>query len=652
MKTSKLAYRNFKGNFYRYAMYALSNAFAVTAFFIFANFVFHPEFDPKNLGGHEIAAMGAISGMIASQIIIVMFSILFVGYSTSIFLKSRGKEFGLLSLYGMTKKQIRSYVAKENTLLSLFSVVVGIVVGGIFSKLFLLIMENLLELDLAFNIAAKAVGLTFVVFFLLFQLTSYIMLFRIRDKEIVEEIKTSKIPKVLPKFSRVKALIGLVILILAYGVAWFVDGVLVPLAMVPVTILTIIGSYFLFTQFSIYLAARLKESSKVKYNRIRLISSSQIIFKLKDTAKVMFLASILIAVSLTATETIVSFYTEIGRMNNLDTYEDLGIVRTGDYLDDEETILNVEDILKKHRLAIEDDFLVKLIRTDNLDYEEGNGAFQNPLAISLKDYNDILLKSGKEPLELGQGQGIYVHRNEQHNPHVLIGDYQPKFFKDHISLGAQDRTLDLKVEEEIFGAEINFFMLGGGDMFIVNDEDFLSLYDEDYKENQIKYNVYKFKDAREALAIKDDIMEENQHKDGITTHLRLNQLREVERQFATILFIAFFIAFLFFIASGSIIYFKLFNEIRQDKLEYDILAKIGMKEGDLKRVISRQLAILLFIPFLVGMVHSLFALKSLSNLLRMNLIKNGILVGLGFLVFQLVYFLIIKNIYMKKLKEY
>ena len=84
MKVSKLAYKNFKGNFYRYLMFALSNSFAVTAFFIFANFIFHPSLDFNDLGGHYVAAMGAKSGMLMSQIIIVMFSFLFVGYSTSV----------------------------------------------------------------------------------------------------------------------------------------------------------------------------------------------------------------------------------------------------------------------------------------------------------------------------------------------------------------------------------------------------------------------------------------------------------------------------------------------------------------------------------------------------------------------------------------
>lgn len=111
MKISDMAINNIKGNLHRYIMYYLSNSFAVTVFFIFANFVFHPSLDTNNISPSATAAKGATSGLVASQVIIVIFSILFVGYSTSIFLKSRGKEFGLLSLYGMTRRQIKKICA-------------------------------------------------------------------------------------------------------------------------------------------------------------------------------------------------------------------------------------------------------------------------------------------------------------------------------------------------------------------------------------------------------------------------------------------------------------------------------------------------------------------------------------------------------------
>ncbi len=654
MKVSKLAYKNFKGNFYRYAMFALSNSFAVTAFFIFANFIFHPSLDFNDLGGHYVAAMGAKSGMVMSQIIIVMFSFLFVGYSTSVFLKSRGKEFGLLSLYGMTMKQIRRYIAKENTMLSLFSIVTGSLVGIVFSKLFLMIMENLLAIDLAFNISLKALGLTFVVFFILFEVSSYIMLFSLRGKEIAEQMKSSRIPKELPKFSKSKAILGLVLLLLAYGVAWIVDGVMVPLAMIPVTTVTIVASYFLFTQFSIYMADKLKRSKKVIYNKINLISYSQIIFKLKDTAKVMFLAAIFSAVAFTATETIVSFYTEIGRVTGFDSYEDLGVSRRDAHLEDEKLLKEIEAKLKDEDIDIVLKENIRIGMVENLNPDENNRVGKNPGIIAQSEYNKAKIGKGQEAFNLKEGQAQYIHIDAMYDPNKLVGDIEYKYPVDSTSLKSANEKIDLSLEREIYNGEISIGRAGYAEVFVLNDKDFERLYKDIKDENKSNYTIYKFTLYKRSDRVGKDIYEDFLEKglDDVYIYPKESLLKETKNQFATILFIAFFIAFLFFISSGSMIYFKLFNEIEQDKLEYSILEKIGMDPRDIKKIITKQIGILFFLPFLVGVLHSLFALKSLSNLLRMNLIRNGLLVSFAFLIFQIIYFFIIRNIYMKKLENY
>ena len=94
MKISNMAAKNIKGNLYRYIMYYLSNVFAVAVFFIFANFIFHPTLQSAPISPSGTATVAVKNGIVACQVIIVIFSVLFVGYSTSMFLKSRGKEFG------------------------------------------------------------------------------------------------------------------------------------------------------------------------------------------------------------------------------------------------------------------------------------------------------------------------------------------------------------------------------------------------------------------------------------------------------------------------------------------------------------------------------------------------------------------------------
>lgn len=75
--------------------------------------------------------------MYLCEFVIIIFTFIFSNYSITTFLKSREKEFGLLSMFGLTKTQIRRYVMFENITISIVSIITGLFFGTLFSKLFL-----------------------------------------------------------------------------------------------------------------------------------------------------------------------------------------------------------------------------------------------------------------------------------------------------------------------------------------------------------------------------------------------------------------------------------------------------------------------------------------------------------------------------------
>lgn len=647
MKISSLAYKNLRGNFYKYMMYTLSNSLIVGTFFIFANFIFNPSIDFRNLGGHAIAAMGAVFAVVISEIIILIFAVLFIGYSTAIFLKSRGKEFGILSLYGMTKKDIRKYVARENILLSLISIFIGIFFASILSGIFLIIMGKLIDEKLAIYISFQAIGLTSLVFFILFQASSYIMLFRIKDREIVDEIKSSSRPREMPNFSKKKAITGIILLFIAYIVAWFIDGILVPLAMIPVTIITIVGTYFFFTQASIYLTRKLKEVEGIKYNKISLITSSQLIFKLKDTARLMFLASILLAISLTATESILSFYTELDRLMDIDTYEDFSFSLEAGRKNKDEILSYVRGEIGDKNLRLADENIFKLLKLENLKYKKVNSLHENILVISQDDYKKTL--GDKEELSLEPGQAKYFHEDSRYNPDMSKDNSWKKYSEESIVFLTDKKELSLELLPETFGINLSTRGMAYEDLLVLNELDFKELYRSSPAEGKIQYINYSFKKSKNLH--KDlGVLEKNlldAYNLNIYNKIKLSHNSKVN--FKTILFIGFFISFIFIVASGSMIYFKLFNEIKEDEVEYKILYQIGMCRKDIYKIIARQIDLVFLLPYLVGVIHSIFAFKSLSNLLGMKSIKNALTVYLFFLLIEIMYLGLIKRLYIKKL---
>ncbi|MEW8972706.1 MAG: ABC transporter permease [Tissierellaceae bacterium] len=648
MKISNMAINNVKGNLYKYVMYYLSNSFAVMAFFIFSNFVFHPAFDYKNLGGHVVAQAGAINGMIICQVIIVVFSILFVGYSTSIFLRSRGKEFGLLSLYGMTRGQIKKYVMIESTIISFLSTITGILCGVVFSKLFLMAMEAFMNISLPFNISIKALILTAAVFFFLFEVVSILMLFNIKNKEIVQQLKSAKIPKEVPKFSKKKSILGISLLIIGYIVAWLVEGALVVLAMIPVTVIVIIGTYFLFTQFSIFIVNKLNKNKKFIYNKTNLVAFSQMIFKLQDTANVLFLAAILGAITFTATETVYSFFTEVPKISGFNTPENMIIVQKGETLQDTESIDRAEEIFKKHNIKVDEHHVVKSIEVINNSNEESSDTVDKILVISNSDYNKLAVSQDREAISVREGEAVYNFPYAVYDFNGKQEDIKRFPFKvTKLSLNGENK--EYRVSKEIHGGVMSLNKVGYFDVFVLNDNDYNQILDIAKEDDIVIYNGFNLDKWKKSYNASMEIKESLGDRYQLSFYSQVLPFKETRKSFGMILFIGFFISFLFFIAAGSIIYFKLFNEIKQDKVEYSILRKIGTTEREINKIITKQIGIIFFLPFIVSTTHSLFALKSLSNLMETNLLANGIVVMLGYMVFQVIYFMIIRSVYIRKI---
>lgn len=638
MKISNLAISNVKGNLYRYIMYLLSNAFSVTVFFIFANFVLHPNIHAADLNSESLK-QGATLGMIACQVIIVVFTILFAGYSTSIFLKSRGKEFGLLSLYGMTRKQIRKYVLIESTFISVLSIGVGIATGIIFSKLFFMIMEVFLNISIPFHISFLALGLTGVLFFILFEIISLFNILLIRNKEIIEQIKTSKIPKIIPNFSKGKSILGILLILIGYAVAWFVPPMLVQIAMLPVIFIVVIGTYFIFTQFSIAVANRILKNEKFLYGKTNLVAYSQMIFKLQDTAKVLFLAAVLGAFAFTATETMYSFFEEIPNLIGIaDIPQDMVILQRGDHLEDDiESILENKDLDIKEKIKF-DAFVVKRPTEQDRVIEL--------FTLSNTDYNKFLSSKDRDRIDVKEGEVIYLQPygiSSDGDREEESGDF------GSIYMGVEGESKAFNITKEMRESVITLWNVGYYEVLILNDQDFDEILEDVNKDDKIIYTgieLNKFeKTYKAAMAIKDEIGDDY----GRAYYSKSIDYRDGRNMFGLTLFIGLFISVLFLIASGSIIYFKLFNEIKQDGIEYGILRKIGTTQKEINKMATKQIGIIFFLPFVVSTLHSFFALKALSNLFMTNLFINGVVVMLVYLVFQTIYFIIIRSIYLKRI---
>ena len=96
------------------------------------------------------------------------------------------------------------------------------------------------------------------------------------------------------------------------------------------------------------------------------------------------------------------------------------------------------------------------------------------------------------------------------------------------------------------------------------------------------------------------------------------------------MFIGMFLGLVFLLATGSIIYFKQLTEANADRERYVVLHKIGHKTRN-EKAIAKQVSFIFAIPLVIGILHSLFALKGLATLIQFE-IMIPLLISIGYTV--------------------
>ncbi|WP_019375588.1 ABC transporter permease [Virgibacillus halodenitrificans] len=610
-----------------YAAYFLSSMFTVMIFFTFAVFAFHPALNGEGINPKAIYGMGVAGG------IIYLFSLFFVLYSMSSFLQSRKKEFGLLMLQGMSMRQIRMMVFLENMLIGVLATVIGILIGLLFAKAILLIAENVLIIEQAlhFYFPILAILITLGSFFLLFLFISFFVTFFLRSKKLTELIKGSTKPKTEPKASLLLTVIAAILLIAGYVTALYVKGVFVIYVMLPVIVVVTIGTYLFFTQLSVFIIGRLKRRKRIFWSKTNMLLLSDLSFRMKDNARTFFMVAIISTVAFSA----------IGTLFGFQTYLTGGVKEANPYTfsytpnDDDGKSKKPEDVKTIERVLEENKIDASRATTDMKYYDIGRD--REVLIASESIYNTFADLLDKKQVQIEEGKAMVVKEN-----FAMISD--PSMQVDLI-----DKPLKLKNGEEIQPTrEMNSIVLPEMQAYyVVSNEDYKQLPKPVYEMEQI---FWKAADGQEdaviqaGLALSDQIPPYKfQAIDAM--------IYTINKSYGPILFIGLFIGIVFFVSAGSFLYFRLYSDLDEDKAKFKSIAKLGLTDRELGKVINRQTGLLFFAPIIVALLHGAVALTALSHLFDYNLVKESSMVLGGFLLIQIVYFILVRFLYIKQIKS-
>lgn len=629
MTFRQFAFNNVMRNKRLYAAYFLTSLFTVMVFFTFTIFASHPELTGDNLDSNVGMGMNVAAG------IIYVFSFFFVLYSMSSFLQSRKKEFGLLMIQGMSMKQIRSMVFLENMFIGFLATIGGIGLGIVFAKGILLAAENVLIVDvsLPFYIPTIPIIITLICFILLFFLISLFVSYILRSKKLIDLIKSDKQSKGEPKASILLTLFAVALLGAGYFTALKVEGVQVVVALLPVVIVVVIGTYFLFTQVSVFMIRRLKKRENFFWRKTNMLLLSDLSFRMKDNARTFFLVAIISTVAFSAIGTLYGFQSFLSagveQVNpNTLSYQDY---ETGK---EEENIALIDKILQEENIEVTKE------QTTLHYYEKDNDS--RVMIVKASDYNRFANLINKESIHVEDGAPFVIDTQLD----MMLAGNQGKSEKELLS----DATVELGGETTIEPVQIiesnalPSFML----YYVVSDNDFNKLPAPISEENYYAWQEANDKDIPLEIAKK---LSEDLELSRQGLSIGSYEKYIMNKAYSSILFVGLFIGIVFFVSAGSFLYFRLYSDLDDDKKKFQAITKIGLTEKELKKVLNRQTFLLFFAPIAVALVHGAVALTALSHMFFHSLVKESAIVLGLFLAIQIVYFFIVRFYYTRQIKQ-
>ncbi|GAA0704967.1 ABC transporter permease [Paraclostridium ghonii] len=612
MNLFKLSLKNIKQSIKNYGVYIFSMVFSISVFYNFTTLIFSKQFNEIK----DINAVSMAAGMCA--LVLIFFFIFFISYSSKFFIEQRKKEFGIYTFMGVENKQIARMFSLEALIIGLMSMLIGMGVGILLNKLFLMALVKLTHANKAINFEVNFISIiqTLIIFLIILIsvfIKEYICLIKTDISKLINAKKIYQAEN--SKLNNIKGIIGFLIIMLGYVlILKYKDASIpFPIAIMATVIMTIIGTIFLFKGFFTIFIKNIIKNKKRLYLKTNVVSYNNIIFRIKDNNKTLAQVAILIACSLTCI--MVAFC-----MNALFSQ---GLY--GDYPYSISYISQNKDDNKALDMAINlsNEDIKSETTVDLIPYKSDLSMYISD--IYLTKYSDVenLLKHKK----VKQEEDIEKNKPQKGESILFIPKNMMNAFKIDDNLEINDKSI--KINETI-----PFSMMGKS-----TDNGILVLNDEDYE-------ILKSKLNKGELYFKGVTLENFENTKSIAQHMRESSKTEIYSadQFDKsiyysingVYFVGCFLALVFTVSLGSIMYFKCIQDASVDKERFNTLRKIGVSQDYINKAIFKQLGIFFMLPIVVGSIHGVVAGYAVNSMFNSDSLE---LIGLSLIIFSFIYFI-------------
>nr|WP_204335887.1 ABC transporter permease [Bacillus mobilis] len=628
-----IALRNIKRNFKDYFIYFASMIFSIVIYFTFKSLQYNSQVGEA---GDQVS-----NGFQLASVMLIIFVAIFIIYSNGFFTRKRKKEIGLYSLLGIRKKEIGKMLFYENMLMGLLSLVIGIVVGSLLSKSFLQLLVSMMELgvNVHFEVPIGAIIDTACMFCLIILYTSfkgYRVIYRFK---LIELFRADNEGEKMPKDSKLVAIISILLMGIGYTLSVTkmkdVNSDNFMSLTLSILLATVLGTYLLFMFFTVFVLKRVRSKKSKFYNGMNIVTTSQLLYRIRGNAKSLATIAVLSAVTLTAVGTSVTMY--------YNAYMEAKKYKPVSYsYEKKDTHLDrkVSGILKEekekneviHQYELE---TVKVVGEFGDDVSNKDALHSRTTELIAQSAFNKIAKYLKE-------ETVDVKKAEAYAFDAMYGEGNKDtgVYKGKKGIFPIGEVAPVQVKEVKARNITNLYEL----VVVVPDEVY-----EQAKKTVGSHTVQNIdvKDERNSKVLteklknvipEEDAEHKKQFSDFYTT------LRDGIEASGLIMFSGIFLGLVFLLATGSIIYFKQLTEAHADRERYIVLRKLGVTKKEMKKAIAKQMRFIFFLPLVVGISHSLFALTGLSTVLPYEIaVPLVISIGVYSVIYIGYYFLTVRS---------
>lgn len=629
----KIAWNGIRKNKRLYFPYILTGIVMVMMYYILSFLMDSPAIS-KMKGGRVISQVLPLG-----CVVIAVFSLLFLFYTNSVLIKQRYREFGLYNMLGMDKRNISIVMVCETFFVSVIAITIGLVSGIVFSKAAELILLNILKTDITFtlSISFSSVIVTAVIYVGIYMLLLVNSIINVCRSKPLELMQSSRVGEKKLKCNWLFAIVGVILLGVAYFLAVTIEQPIKALAVFLVAVLmVIVGTYMLFVSGSVAFCKLLQRNKRYYYKPNHFVSVSSMAYRMKRNGAglasiCILLTMVLVMISSTTVlyageeDSLINKYPNDIEINlryrdingisddNLNELRGEIAERAGDKVD-----LKGIRFCQTYGMLTDNGVILDYTSVDFVSYDK----VATINAVSLEDYNrmtdsDATLADNECFIYCDRIKTQWNTFNVQHGNTYKVKERLSEYYRDESDMDETMPVVYIVVKDIYSFAEP-----------IIASKD----------ENDDSGIYYIWECGFDVEDTKDEIKLKGQIHDAVRVHVSNNDMgcgysvysREEARQdffdmYGSLFFLGIMLSIVFTFAAVLIIYYKQISEGYEDHNRFEIMQKVGMTKRDIKKSINSQMLTVFFMPLITAGIHLAFAYPIISKILLLFNFKNELL---------------------------